>query len=347
MRSLKTALAVAAAVMVPSALGIGVAAEPAAAPMAVQAAGDYAKFAGTYALITTEVKGTDGKWTQTPGFNSNGYIIYAPTGQMAVHIMPKIRERNPTPQTAEGAVKAMQGYTMYFGTYTVDNTKKSVTHHRVGQVNPGGAVDAERYYDFTMTPNNRERLTLTPAPMGGGPKDAATNRLVWERQQDAPLSAEQKKFVGFWKQVYTDQYRMKDGKMVFHGYMDKEGGKNETQKGTSYIIYTTSGHMMVILMDNSGRKPYAGPMPTPAEALAAWSSIGGYFGRFVTYENQNPQYVIHSQQGSNAPGGYSDQQRFYQFTGDILRLGGPPNLNPAGELAGGHLYWQKMKQGEK
>ena len=105
--------------------------------------------------------------------------------------------------------------------------------------------------------------------------------------------------------------------------------------------------MMVILMNNSGRTAYAGPTPTPAEAQAAWGSIGGYFGRFVTYENQTPQYVIHSQQGSNAPGGYSDQQRFYQFTGDILRLGGPPNLNPAGELAGGHLYWQKMKQGEK
>jgi hypothetical protein len=335
MKNLKTALAVAATVML--------AAAPAAAQMA---AGDAAKFAGTYSLITTEVKGADGKWTQTPGFYSNGYIIYSPTGQMAVHIMPKIRERNPTPQTPEGAVKAMTGYTMYFGTYSVDDKEKAVTHHRVGQVNPGGAVDAKRFYDFTMTPNNRERLTLTPAPATGG-KDAATTRLVWERQQDAPLSAEQKKFVGFWKQVYTDQYRMKDGKMVFHGYQDKEGGRNTTQAGTSYIIYTPTGHMMVILMNNSGRKPYAGAMPTPEEALAAWGSIGGYFGRFVTYENQNPQYVIHSQQGSNAPGGYSDQQRFYQFTGDILRLGGPPNLNAQGELAGGHLYWQKMKQGEK
>jgi hypothetical protein len=48
------------------------------------------------------------------------------------------------------------------------------------------------------------------------------------------------------------------------------------------------------------------------------------------------------------PGGYSDQQRFYQFTGDILRLGGPPTYNEkTGELAGGHLYWQKMKMGEK
>jgi hypothetical protein len=39
--------------------------------------------------------------------------------------------------------------------------------------------------------------------------------------------------------------------------------------------------------------------------------------------------------------------RFYQFTGDVLRFGGPPNLNEAGEMAGGHLYWQKMKAGER
>ena len=350
MISLKTALTVAAALLLPGTLDIGVAAgpPPAPAPAAQAATGDAAKFAGTYSLITTEVRdAATGKWSQTPGFHSNGYIIYSNTGQMAVHIMPKIRQRNPSPQTGEGALAAMRGYTMYFGTYTVDDKGKFVTHHRVGQVNPGGAVDAKRYYDFVTTPQGRERLILTPDPMGGGGKEKATSHLIWERQQLAPLSAEQRKFVGFWKLLHTDQYRTKDGTQVFHGYQDKPGGKNTTQAGTSYIIYTDSGHMMVILMDNSGRTKYAGAQPTPAEALAAWTSIGGYFGRFTTYENQTPPYVIHSQQGSSAPGGYSDQQRFYQFTGDVLRLGGPPNLNAAGELAGGHLYWQKMKAGEK
>jgi hypothetical protein len=345
-RRLKAVLAVAATVVVPSALGI--AAGQANAPGAAAEANDMTKFAGTYALITTEVKdAASGKWSQTPDFDSNGYIIYSNTGQMAVHIMPKIRERSPNPQTGEGALAAMRGYTMYFGTYTVDDKGKFVVHHRVGQINPGGEVDAKRYYDFVMTPQGRERLILTPEPAGGGGKEKATNRLVWERQQPAPLSAEQKKFVGFWKQLYTDQYRMKDGKEIFHGFQDKPGGKNMKQAGTSYIIYTESGHMMVILMDNSGRIKYAGAQPTPEEALKAWTSIGGYFGRFITYENQNPPYVIHSQEGASGPGTYSDQQRFYQFTGDVLRLGGPPNLNAAGELAGGHLYWQKMKAGER
>src|SRR5438105_4180142 len=141
---LKAALAVSAALVLPAALGVGSAAGPSGEPAAAQAASDTAKFAGTYALITTEVKDpATGKWSQTPNFDSNGYIIYAPTGQMAVHIMPKIREKMPTPPTGEAAIKAMQGYGAYFGTYTVDEKAKFVVHHRVGQLNPGGLPDGK------------------------------------------------------------------------------------------------------------------------------------------------------------------------------------------------------------
>jgi hypothetical protein len=161
-------------------------------------------------------------------------------------------------------------------------------------------------------------------------------RLVWQRMPEAPLSAEEKKFVGVFKLLYTDSYRTKDGNEVFHG------SKNETRAGTSYIMYTSSGHMMVHLMNREGRTKYAGAQPTPEEALKAYRSFSGYFGRFRTYENQNPPFVYHSQQGSMNPGGYSEQKRFYQFTGDVLRLGGPPNLNAAGEVAGGHLYWERQ-----
>lgn len=337
-RSLLAALAVAAVMSTPTALN-GAAAPTVAA--AQGAMGDTAKFAGTYSLIITEQKDkATGKWASSPDFNSNGYIIYSPTGQMAVHIQPKIRQRLSAPPKPEEAQAAIRGYTAYFGAYTVDEKGKFVTHHRVGQMNPGGLVDAKRYYDFVTTPQGRERLILTPGD-NGLTKDEATNHLIWERQQDAPLSAEQKKFVGFWKLLYTDSYRTKDGKEVFHG------DKNENRTGTSYIIYTTSGHMMVHLMDKAGRTKYAAAQATPEEALKAFQSYSGYFGRFVTFENQNPPYVIHSQQGTTQPGGYSDQQRFFTFTGDVLRLGGPPQLNAAGELAGGHLYWQKMKQGER
>jgi hypothetical protein len=99
---------------------------------------------------------------------------------------------------------------------------------------------------------------------------------------------------------------------------------------------------MVHLMNREGRTNYAGAQPTPAEALQAYRSYSGYFGRFRTYENQHPRFVYHSQLGSLNPGGYSEQKRFYEFTGNILRLGAPTNLNDAGELVGGHLYWERQ-----
>jgi hypothetical protein len=53
-----------------------------------------------------------------------------------------------------------------------------------------------------------------------------------------PLSAEEKKSPGFHKLLYTDSYRIKDGKEIFHG------DRVETRANTSWIIYTPTGHMM-------------------------------------------------------------------------------------------------------
>jgi hypothetical protein len=291
--------------------------------------------------VTTEVRdAATGTWSPTPNFNSNGYIIYAETGHMAVHIMPKVRARfAANPPTGEEAQAALRGYAAYFGSFVVTDREpdRFVVHHRFGQINPSGAVELKRFYDFITMPNGSQRLILTPAPAHGG-KEQAPNRLVWQRMAEAPLSAEEKKFVGFYRLLYTDSYRTRDGKELFHG------AKNESRAGTSYIIYTSSGHMMAHLMNREGRAPYAGAQPTPAEALSAYRSYTGYFGRFRTYENQSPRFVYHSQQGSLNPGAYSEQKRFYEFTGNgnVLRLGAPPNLNDAGELAGGHLYWERQ-----
>ena len=331
-------LTAAAVVSMPTLLGREIA--TAQSDGSAQASGDRTRLVGTYELVTTEAKdAATGKWSPTPNFNSNGYIIYAETGHMGVHIMPKVRARFASnPPTGEEAQAALRGYTAYFGSFSVNDKEreKFVVHHRLGQINPGGQVDVKRFYDFVTTPQRQPAADPDAGAGDGGGKEKATRRLVWQRMPEAPLSAEEKKFVGFYKLLYTDSYRTKDGKEVFHG------SKNETRAGTSYIIYTSSGHMMVHLMNREGRTKYAGAQPTPDEALKAYRSYSGYFGRFRTYENQTPPFVYHSQQGSMNPGGYSEQKRFYQFTGNVLRLGGPPNLNAAGELAGGHLYWERQ-----
>jgi len=155
-----------------------------------------------------------------------------------------------------------------------------------------------------------------------------------ERLPNAQLSAEAKRFVGFRKLLYTDRYVEKDGKLIKHGE------RNEARAG-SYIIYTPTGHMMVHLMDKAGRMKWAGSTATPQEALATYRSYGGYFGRFTVFETAKPKYVVHNQEGTLNPGRQSDQQRFYELNGNVLRLGGPPTI-ANGEASGGHLYWELM-----
>ncbi len=333
MRSLRTALMVTAVVSLPLGLGLRAAGVPAVAPPPpahAQTGGSADRIIGTYRLVSTEVKDASGKWSQTPSFNSIGYITYSDAGYMAVHIMPKDRPRfagaQPTPEEAQNAIR---GYAAYYGPFTVHEKDGLVIHTRVGKLNPGGPVDYRRYYEFVGN-----RLILIPAD-DGRPKDQETRRLIWERLPNVTLSPEAKKFVGFRRLLYTDRQTEKGGQFVSHGE------KNEARAG-SYIIYTPTGHMMAHLMDKEGRKPYAGTTPTPDEALAAYRGYGGYFGRFMVHNTENPQYVIHQREGMPNPAPPTDVTRFYVFTGHVLRLAPPPTQTATGEMSSSLLYWEPL-----
>ena len=93
-RSLTAALIAAAVMLAQPAFNRGTVSGQGAPAPGSAAKTDRARFVGTYELVTTETKDpASGKWTRTPNFNSNGYIIFADTGHMAVQIMPKVRPR--------------------------------------------------------------------------------------------------------------------------------------------------------------------------------------------------------------------------------------------------------------
>jgi len=123
---------------------------------------------GTWRLV--EIKGGDGKMDPNRGARPSGLIYYDAHGNMAAQIMPdrpraKYAVAQPTPEEAKAAIT---GYTAYFGTYTVDEKARTVTHHRKANLNPGGIDTVVRRYEFVT----RDRIILRPVEN--------QNQLTWE-----------------------------------------------------------------------------------------------------------------------------------------------------------------------
>ena len=102
---------------------------------------------GTWRLVFITV---DGQVDPNRGPRPTGLIYYDANGYMAAQIMPdrprpKYAGTSPTPDEAKAAIT---GYTAYFGTYTIDEQARTVTHHRTGNINPGALAVVVRRYEF-------------------------------------------------------------------------------------------------------------------------------------------------------------------------------------------------------
>ena len=134
-----------------------------------RARGDAAKsdiaqrFIGTWRLASID--------DPARGPHPIGILMYDMTGHMAVQVIPDIpRARfSGTVPTPEEARAALAGYTAYFGTYSINETASTVTHHCRGNVDPGRVGDIVRRYHF----EGDDRLTLMPLE--------SQVRIVWDR----------------------------------------------------------------------------------------------------------------------------------------------------------------------
>ena len=109
------------------------------------------------------------------------FIIYAPSGHMAVHLMrPSRQSYAGTRPTPEEALAAVQTYGSYFGPFSVCEEGGYLVHHRIGNLNPGGTgTDAPRSYELTDT-----HLTLRP-PVGTDREGRrGQSSLRWARISD-------------------------------------------------------------------------------------------------------------------------------------------------------------------
>jgi len=126
------------------------------------------RFIGTWRLVSMAAEGQP---DPDRGPHPTGLIHYDANGWMSVQIMPdrlrpKFARTEPTPEEAKAAIR---GYSAYFGTYTIDETAQTVTHHRIGNIYPGAFGDFVRRYEFAAG----DRLILRPVEN--------QKALTWER----------------------------------------------------------------------------------------------------------------------------------------------------------------------
>lgn len=285
-------------------------------------AGVKDRFIGTWKLVTTETRNAKGEVApNATRSNALGYLVYDPSGNMAVTIMPVGRKKYAAAQpTDEEARAALAGYTAYFGKFIINEAEGSVIHRLEGSVNPGMGVDQKRMFQLSGN-----RLTLKPPASANGNQSA----LIWERMPDiVNPTAEQRKFFGFWKLIGTERKNAK-------------GEATATNPGQfGYIIYTPAGFMTVHMVQPS-RKPYAAAQPTAAEARQNLRTYTNYFGPFYVHDADG--YVVHDQFGSLSAGrnSPSPQQRYYRFVGNRLLLQPPPTYQDNDTIQS-TITWEKV-----
>jgi hypothetical protein len=108
-----------------------------------------------------------------PGRYDVGRVAYEASGEMTAHLLRSDRPKEaPTTDSAQAA--AYQSYIGYFGPFTVDMQKGTVTHHVVGSSFPHWVgTEQVRYYGFSPDGN---QLTLS---VKAGERITAT--LTWVR----------------------------------------------------------------------------------------------------------------------------------------------------------------------
>jgi hypothetical protein len=125
---------------------------------------------GTWRLISME--GGPPASIEARGPKPTGLIMYDANGYMAAQIMPdRARPKYTGVPDPKVAYDMMRGYTAYWGTYTIDEKTKTITHHRQGMLD-GGVVDYIRTFEL-LPP---DRIVLTTVNTSNLPI-----RLVWER----------------------------------------------------------------------------------------------------------------------------------------------------------------------
>lgn len=127
------------------------------------------RIVGTWDFVVAEVTAPDGKKTFPFGETPKGILIFAADGRFAnIHIasdVPKITSNNRLTGTPEEYAEIMRRSVSLFGTYTVDETRKTVTYNIVAASFPNMQGEAQTRVIDKLTAD--EFVNTNPNVAGG------------------------------------------------------------------------------------------------------------------------------------------------------------------------------------
>ncbi len=131
---------------------------------------------GTWTFVSAVNTRPDGTKFDPWGGKAAGMQFFASTGQFSFQVIrsdiPKLASNNRLQGTADEFKAVAQGVLSYFGTYSLDDSGKTLTQHIKGSSFPN--LGANRIWAIALT---GDELTLaSQAGAAGG-----TNELKWKR----------------------------------------------------------------------------------------------------------------------------------------------------------------------
>ncbi len=124
---------------------------------------------GTWDFVVAQVKAPDGRISFPFGESPKGILIFTPDGRFAqIHVasdVPKIKSNNRLTGTPEEYAEIMRRSISVFGTYTVDDAKKTVTYRIVSASFPNWQGEAQTRTIDKLSAD--EFINTNPSVAGG------------------------------------------------------------------------------------------------------------------------------------------------------------------------------------
>jgi hypothetical protein len=231
--------------------------------------------------------------------NPRGLLVLDRAGHAFEFVTSLANQRTVGAQMpAADAQAAFAGYGGFWGRYSIDAAKKTISYRPEGGISPGiGGKEFSR--SFALDGN---RLTVTA---GAEPHTVSGTMWVWDRVPTIDhLSPLYREVVGFWQHVIERRVNQKTGAVI-----------SESKRAPSIIVYTPGGFVGVHFPPIT-RKPFAAEAPTPEEARAALAGYIGYYGVLTVYPGQ----VFHNILGGVSPVGGTILRRSAAIKGDELTV---------------------------